>query len=173
MKITLRISYFALLFVGIANVAHAIDTAKKNICDNFKKEKEHVAYLIGEDGKISSGPINYGKWIDDGKSDSKLISTNYKLLVFPERTEIVNNDCFQYGCLRLVKVPSMCKDVASYSVMVRLIFRRTEHKFYDFVDDDEFLPLVISDPKDIQETSLVYKFSPRIKGQVVSPVVNK
>ena len=149
---------------------YASEVTEENICDVFKNEKEHVAYLLNQDGHIGKGPIDYGKWIDDGKSDNALIATKYKLLIFPARTQIENNDCFSYGCLKLTKSKPLCKGVSSYDISIRLVFRRKEQGFYQYSDDTELMELLIFDPKaGYDPPPLKYKFIPRLKGIVAGP----
>lgn len=161
---------FSILSYAFCFCAGASETVDKNICNVFKNEKEHVAYLLDQYGQISQGPIDYGVWIDDGKSDNALVATKYKLLIYPARTQIENNDCFNYGCLKLAKSKPLCKGVASYDISVRLIFRRKVPGFYEYKDDTEFMSLSIFDPKEGYDSPpLNYKFTPGLVGVVTGP----
>lgn len=154
----------ACIFAGYAQISNATD---KKICALFKSEIDTVAYLLDKYGNISKGPIDYGTWVDDGGSEEALIPTKHKLLIFPANTEIVNNDCSNYGCLKLTKRASICKGVASYDVAVRLVFHRKETKYYQYKDDTEFMPIRVTDGD--YEGELKYKFSPKLVGVVAKP----
>ena len=163
------ISSIFFLYANLFNChAYANDKNIDKICNKIRRETVPVAYLLDKNGNISSGSIDYGRWVDDGVSDNALIDTTFKILIFPERIKFLNNDCFDYGCLKLTKSGQVCKGIASYNVAVRIIFRRKQQGFYHYSEDAEFLPLEIEDPKSEVE-SLNYRFDTRLKGFVEAP----
>jgi len=168
MNIVLRCAVFLTIFILSACNVYADEKNVDAICNKIRQEKVPVAYLLDENLHISSGPIDYGRWVDDGKSDNALIDTKYRILIFPERIKFLNNDCFDYGCLKLERSKQLCTGAGTYSVSVRLLFRRRQDGFYNYKEDSEFLPLMIEDPKSDVE-SLVYRFNTRLKGNVVAP----
>lgn len=160
---------FVVVLTCLFSESYATELSKLEVCKAIKKEKQHVAYLLNHDCSIAKGPIDYGKWIDDGKSEEVLLPTTYKMLIYPARTNIINNDCFQYGCLKLIKSKQVCEGAATYDVQVRLIFRRKEKKYYQYEDNTEFVQLIIDDPDDNYPSELIYRFIPRIKGYICKP----
>lgn len=169
-KINCRVRALVIVLASVPCCAYSNDS---DICKLLKSEKAQVAYLIDEKGKISNGPIDYGRVVDDGKREEIVVPTMFKMLIYPKRIFIENNDCSSYGCLRLTKTKSLCPLVSTYDVSVRLIFRRKGEKFYNYIDDTEFFPLVISDPKEEGAPTLTYKFRTGLVGSVTNPLSRK
>jgi hypothetical protein len=104
--------------------AQAAAADNRELCKKLSQAKEPTLYLLDGAGKLSAGPIDFGRFAAhrDLVSDYEVAKTPYKLVLFPKSVSIVDTMKCNF-CLDLKKIAPVCPGSTSYMVGVGLSFR--------------------------------------------------
>lgn len=137
------------------------------VCQVVNNEKDPVAILIDENGKISKGPINFGRFgYIFSKKDYYVIPTNYKIIISPARLKI---DACHDGCLGLKLIEPICRNAklyaVSYIVKDKISFD-IDRSWLPWKEDEEVEFFYIKDPQSMFPVPIKYRFENRIIGEI-------
>jgi hypothetical protein len=114
MKVNNLLPTIAIILLTSISIRTQAKEAHQEICDFVKKDQESSAYLIDENGAISQGPINFGRYAYSyEKRDYYYIPTKYRLIL-PSR--IVVSKHSEGGVLHLEKTTQVCKTFSTYTI---------------------------------------------------------
>lgn len=159
----------AVILVAMAAVEcnAAAGTATNPICEAMSKEKQPTGLLIGKNGEISAGPIDFGRYAYTySYQDAFTIPTNYKLLISPARVKIESCD---FGCLAIKKVKSICPGTAMYEIGFRMLDkekRAFDSSWLPHHVDSEAGFLYAEDQKPYQAIPVEFKFISKVVGEI-------
>lgn len=161
-------SILMLLLAMISLQVHA--TQKINnleVCAAVDKEKDPVAILIDENGKISNGPINFGRFgYAPSKTDFYAIPTKYKVIISPARLKI--ETCHE-GCLAFKPISPICRNAKLYAVSYILkdeVSFDTDRSWLPWKENHAVKIFHIEDPQSMFPVQIKYRFETRVIGEI-------
>jgi hypothetical protein len=144
------------------------------VCKLLQKEKEAVAYLVDQQGAVSKGPINFGRFAYTySKDESFIVPTKYKIIVSPARLQLTS--C-PVGCLVLTPVPSICPHSKTYAIGLTVRDRPeydSDRTWLPYKMDSATRILSVRDPESPYDVDLEYRFEARIIGEFYDPKLRK
>ncbi|MDW5419211.1 hypothetical protein R6242_21795 [Iodobacter sp. CM08] len=131
-------------------------------CLKFKSGRELAVYLLDENDQIVSGQADFGAIYDDGRLESKVINSKYKLLV-GKKIKPIGTACSMDGCLFLSAKKGLCVNAKVYSVGVNHVFRPSSGAKSSVTQIGSFMEIGTIDDETGDEIPLDYKFSKKFK----------
>jgi hypothetical protein len=139
----------------------------KAMCDKLAQDKEPALYLLDGNGKLSQGPIDFGRYAvgRDHVSDYEVAKTPYKLILFPKNVKVVAEKC--NFCLDLKKTAPICPGASTYNVGVGLVFSRPGGQ-RPYKASSEF-QLEFESPNAAYPPDVSLKFKNEVRGELHEP----
>lgn len=153
----------------LAQTSFAGTTANSEVCALLKKEKESAAYLIDADGRLSAGPINFGRYAYSYEErDVFLVPTGYRVVISPKRIKVVGYS--DGGTFYLHETKSVCPNAKTYELSIAVRENKTPDTDwlpYKY-DTDNFDFPELEDPREslFNKTHLKIRFSDRVVGEI-------
>jgi hypothetical protein len=149
--------YFSLLIVSCFANDGIMDP-----CLTFKSGRELAVYLLDENNQIVSGHADFGAIYDDGRVESKVINSKYKLLV-GKKIKPIGTACSMDGCLFLSAKKGLCVNAKVYSVGINHVFRPSSGAKSSVTQIGNFMEIGTIDDETGDEIPLDFKFSKKFK----------
>ncbi|GAB2854024.1 hypothetical protein GCM10027277_23120 [Pseudoduganella ginsengisoli] len=170
-SLTAHFSFLAISFVMIANASGNENNTE--VCDIVKKSKNPTAFLVGKDGKLSKGPIEFGRFpYKYSHSDTFTIPTEYKIIITPARLKIEN--C-TIGCFETKRTKPLCPMSSTYSlgIVIRDGKDLQGTSSLPWKTESEMGFSSVIDPETNDWVELDYAFNSRIVGEIYDPTIKK
>lgn len=160
---------FVVSFSTLPNIVLAKDTMsnQKEVCRLLKNEKGPVAYLLDKNGKVSRGPIDYGRYGYRYKEkDFYYIPTQYRMVISPARLKVISLHAGSW--LELKEVTPVCRNSKTYEISY------ANQDWPQSATDRSWLPkkesavaedIEVEDPNSPYPVVLKYRFDFRIVGE--------
>ncbi|MGW8391051.1 hypothetical protein [Pseudoduganella sp. HUAS MS19] len=161
--------YFTIVAIALTGAACIKSaTARENeICKVLAKEKEPVAFLLDPSGKMSKGPINFGRYgYKYTHTERYIIPTDYQMIISPAPIRIEN--C-PGACILLKEVAPVCKNSKTYAISYAMTdskLNATDRSWLPWKENEAVSIFEIGDPKDRDLRDLEYKFEMRMVGEI-------
>lgn len=161
--------------ISFASSAHATPTDSQNLCRLLKKEQWPSAYLIDKDGKISAGPINFGRYAYSYASHVLFyIPTTYRIVLTPARVRV--REASGGGEISLSETKSVCPNSKTYKVAIAERESNTPNTDWlplEINELNKFPPM--EDPKDAMftEGSLRIHFDSHVIGEIYDATLDE
>ncbi|MFC7419211.1 hypothetical protein ACFQNF_04910 [Iodobacter arcticus] len=149
--------YFSLLIASCFANDEIMDP-----CLKFKSGRELAVYLLDENNQIVSGQADFGAIYDDGRAESKVINSKYKLLI-GKNIKPIGTACSMDGCLFLSAKKGLCVNAKMYSVGVNHVFRPSSGAKSSVTQVGSFMEIGTIDDETGDEIPLEFKFYKKFK----------
>jgi hypothetical protein len=144
------------------------------LCKEIKKEKGAIAILLDANGKISKGPINFGRLgYTYSLKDFYSIPTNHFLAISPARLKL--GTC-HIGCLEFKAVANACQDVKIYAINYLVLDKESfnmNRSWLPWKENEKVEIDQIEDPESDFPPPIKYRFEARIVGEIYDATSKK
>lgn len=139
--------------------SYANDT---DACMKFKSGRELAVYLLDENNQVVDGQADFGAIYDDGRVESKVINSKYKLII-GKKIKPIGTACSMDGCLFISARKGNCANAKVYSVGVNHVFRLSSGAKSSVTQIGNFMGISTIDDDTGDEIPLEFKFSNKFK----------